>query len=90
MGLVAIGERVGTHGRASLHVPMDVNSPPNRNTLEYIGIWEKIHNPDSNYGEFAIISSKSGLNSFKIRVKEWTKRTNAIGCPNYSEQKDRL
>lgn len=51
----------------------------NRNTLEYIGIWEKIHNPDFNYGEFALISSKSGLNSFKISVKEWTKRTNAIG-----------
>jgi len=51
----------------------------NRNTLEYIGIWEKIHNPDFNYGEFALISSKSGLNSFKISVKEWAKRTNAIG-----------
>ena len=28
----------------------------NRNTLEYLGVWEKIHNPDFNYGEFAIIS----------------------------------
>ena len=50
----------------------------NRNTLEYIGIWEKIYNPDFNYGEFAIIKSKSGLNNFKISVKEFVERTNAI------------
>lgn len=28
----------------------------NRNTLEYLGIWERIHNPDFNYGEFATIT----------------------------------
>jgi hypothetical protein len=50
----------------------------NRNTLEYIGIWEQIHNPDFNYGEFAIIKGKSGLNSFKVSVKELVVRTNAI------------
>ena len=50
----------------------------NRNTLEYIGIWEKIYNPDFNYGEFATIKSKSGLNNFKISVKEFVERTNAI------------
>ena len=43
----------------------------NRNTLEYIGIWEKVYNPDFNYGEFAIIRNQSGLNSFKISVKEF-------------------
>lgn len=36
----------------------------NRNTLEYIGIWEKVYNPDFNYGEFAIIRNQSGLNGF--------------------------
>jgi len=50
----------------------------NRNTLEYIGIWEKVYNPDFNYGEFAIIKSQSGLNSFKISVKEFVAKTNAI------------
>ncbi len=50
----------------------------NRNTLEYIGIWEKVYNPDFNYGEFATIKSNSGLNSFKISVKEFVERTNAI------------
>jgi L-ribulose-5-phosphate 3-epimerase UlaE len=51
----------------------------NRNTLEYLGIWEKVNNPNFNYGEFAIIKNKSGLNNFKISVKEFAERTNAIG-----------
>ena len=50
----------------------------NRNTLEYIGIWERVYNPDFNYGEFATIKDRSGLNSFKISVKEFQVRTNAI------------
>jgi hypothetical protein len=51
----------------------------NRNTLEYIGIWEQVNNSSFNYGEFATIKSKSGLNNFKISVKEFAERTNAIG-----------
>ena len=51
----------------------------NRNTIEYLGIWEKIHNSDFNYGEFAIITSKAGLNSYKLSAKEWSEKTNAIG-----------
>ncbi len=50
----------------------------NRNTLEFIGIWEKVYNLNFNYGEFAIIKNQSGLNSFKISVKEFVARTNAI------------
>lgn len=50
----------------------------NRNTLEFIGIWEKVYNPDFNYGEFATIRNQSGLNSFKISVKEFVARTKAI------------
>lgn len=51
----------------------------NRNTLEYLGIWEQIYNPDFNYGEFATIRGKAGLNSFKISVKEYVERTKAVG-----------
>lgn len=51
----------------------------NRNTVEFLGIWEQIHNPDFNYGEFATIRSQAGLNSYKISVKEWAAKTNAIG-----------
>ncbi len=35
----------------------------NRNTVEFLGIWERVHNPDFNYGEFAIIRRNAGLNS---------------------------
>ena len=51
----------------------------NRNTVEFLGIWEKIYNPNFNYGEFAIIKSQVGLNNYKISVKEWVEKTNAIG-----------
>ena len=51
----------------------------NRNTIEYLGIWEKIHNPNFNYGEFATITSQAGLNSYKLSVKEWNEKTSAIG-----------
>lgn len=51
----------------------------NRNTVEYLGIWESVYNPNFNYGEFAVIKSQAGLNSYKLSVKEWTEKTNAIG-----------
>lgn len=51
----------------------------NRNTVEFLGIWETVYNPDFNYGEFAIIKSQAGLNNYKISVKEWQEKTNAIG-----------
>jgi hypothetical protein len=37
----------------------------NRNTVEFLGIWESIYNPDFNYGEFATIKSKADLNNIK-------------------------
>ena len=43
----------------------------NRNTVEFLGVWESINNPVFNYGEFAIIKSKAGLNNYKLSVKEW-------------------
>jgi hypothetical protein len=51
----------------------------NRNTVEFLGIWERIYNPSFNYGEFAIIKSKAGLNNYKISAKEWVEKTNAVG-----------
>ena len=50
----------------------------NRNTVEYLGIWESVYNPDFNYGEFAIIKSQAGLNNYKLSVKDWVEKTNAI------------
>lgn len=51
----------------------------NRNTLEYLGIWEKIHNTDFNSDEFDRIKMQAGLNSFILSVKEWAEKTGAIG-----------
>jgi hypothetical protein len=51
----------------------------NRNTVEYLGIWESVYNPNFNYGEFAIIKSQAGLNSYKLSIKEWVEKTNAVG-----------
>lgn len=50
----------------------------NRNTLEYIGTWESVYNPEFDYEEFTEIANRSGLNNFKISVKEFVERTKAI------------
>ena len=42
----------------------------NANTLEYLNAWEELNNSNFNYGEFATIRTESGVNSFKISVKE--------------------
>ena len=51
----------------------------NRNTVEFLGVWEKVHNPNFNCAEFDIIKTKAGLNSFRLSSKEWMGKTNAIG-----------
>ena len=51
----------------------------NRNTVEFLGTWEKVFNPDFNSVEFDRIKSKAGLNNFRISAKEWTEKTHAIG-----------
>lgn len=51
----------------------------NKNTLEYIGIWEKINNPDFNYPEFGVIEREAGSNRFIMSVGQWIERTKAIG-----------
>ncbi len=51
----------------------------NRNTIEFLGIWEKVNNPTFNCAEFDIIKSQAGLNSYRLSVKEWMEKTGAIG-----------
>lgn len=50
----------------------------NRNTLEFIKVWEELYNPNFNYGEFATIENQSGLNGFKVSVKELTEKCNIM------------
>ncbi|MFN7116043.1 MAG: KilA-N domain-containing protein [Saprospiraceae bacterium] len=51
----------------------------NRNTIEFLGVWEQLNNPDFNPIEFDGIKSQAGLNSFILTVKQWQEQTGAIG-----------
>ena len=48
-------------------------------TIDYIGLWEKIHNVNFNLVEFDQIKNEYGKNSFAMSPSQWIKRTNAIG-----------
>lgn len=51
----------------------------NRNTVEFLGIWEQLNNPDFNPVEFDGIRMQTGLNSFALTPKQWIERTGACG-----------
>jgi len=51
----------------------------NRNTIEFLGIWEQLNNPDFNPIEFDGIRKQAGLNSFILTAKQWIDKTHAIG-----------
>lgn len=51
----------------------------NKNTLEFLGMWEMLNNPSFNREEYERIQSDAGLNRFVISAKQWAQRTNAIG-----------
>ena len=50
-----------------------------KNTIEYIGEWEAMYNPDFNYTEFGTIKNAAGSNNFVLSVKQWIERTGAVG-----------
>lgn len=49
-----------------------------KSTIEYLGEWEALYNPDFNYTEFGTIKNAAGSNNFVLSVKQWIERTNAI------------
>ena len=51
----------------------------NKNTIEFLGIWEEMYNPNFNSPEFEGIKNEAGLNRFIMSVKQWIEKTNAIG-----------
>lgn len=51
----------------------------NKNTLEYLGVWENIKNPNFNYPEFGVINQEAGTNRFIMSAGQWIERTKAIG-----------
>jgi len=50
-----------------------------KSTIEYIGEWEVLFNPNFNYTEFGTIKNTAGSNNFVLSVKQWIERTGAIG-----------
>lgn len=50
-----------------------------KNTIEYLGEWEAIYNPEFNYTEFGTIKNAAGSNNFVLSVKQWIESTHAIG-----------
>ncbi len=61
--------------------PKDVvkNWLRNKNTIEFLGLWEKINNPSFKGVEFDHFRNEAGLNSFTLSPTKWAKQTNAIG-----------
>jgi hypothetical protein len=51
----------------------------NRNTIEYLGIWETLYNPKFNPLEFEGFRKEAGLNAFTLSPQRWIESTNAIG-----------
>ena len=51
----------------------------NRNTIEYLGLWETLYNPSFNPLEFEGFRSQAGLNAFTLSPTQWIDATNAIG-----------
>lgn len=51
----------------------------NRNTIEFVGLWEKLNNPNFKGIEFDVFKNQAGLNSFSLTPKRWIEKTDAIG-----------
>ena len=56
----------------------------NRNTVEFLGLWETMNNPDFKGTEFDTFRKEAGLNSFTLTPKKWIDATNAIGLVSKS------
>jgi hypothetical protein len=51
----------------------------NRNTIEFLGLWESLHNPAFNRVQFDTFKSEAGLNRFVMTPSKWIEQTGAIG-----------
>lgn len=51
----------------------------NRNTVNFLGLWENLNNPNFNRVEFEAFKNEAGLNGFVLTPQKWIKNTHAIG-----------
>jgi hypothetical protein len=56
----------------------------NRNTLEFLGIWEELHNPNFKGNGFVTFKEQAGLNNFNLTPRKWIEATGAIGIRSQS------
>jgi hypothetical protein len=66
--------------------PRDIikNWMRNKNTIELLGLWERIHNPEFKQFEFDLFLSEAGYNHFVLSPQKWIESTNAIGMTSKS------
>ena len=62
----------------------------NRNTIEYLGIWESLYNSDFNPLEFDGFRKQSGLNASTLSPQKWIRSTNAIGIISRLEKLNKI
>lgn len=60
----------------------------NRNTIEFLAVWEELHNPDFNRVQFDAVKSEAGLNRFIMTPKRWIEEMNAIGITSKAGRYD--
>ena len=76
---ICISDMAKAKGGESRAADVIKNWLRNRITLEFLGTWEQIYNPDFKVVEFDHFKSESGLHTFTLSVSEWVEKTNAIG-----------
>ncbi len=70
---------IARHRNAGLTDDLIRNWLRNRNTIEFLGIWESFNNPDFNPVEFDGFRMRAGLNSFALTLRQWIAKARAIG-----------
>ena len=55
-----------------------------RQTIEFVGLWEQLHNPNFKGVEFEAFRKEAGLNSFSLTPQRWIAATNSIGIVSKS------
>ena len=70
---------IARHKNAEFPSEINQNWMINRSTVEFLGLWERIHNPNFNYPEFEVIERAAGHNAFVLTPKKWIEQVNAIG-----------
>ena len=76
---ISLTDMASAKGNDSRSADVIKNWIRNRYTIEFLGTWEVIHNPDFKVVEFDYFRKSAGLPSFVLSASEWIERTNAIG-----------